>query len=167
MNGRESYFANFSTSSLFVLLEQNLAQLTNLELKQTTNDHSLLKNRIFQLQFAVSIIRSILIDRYLKEKISLTQIANYLLWATGIREDVYQELFTLKLLESDEFIELTLLEKAIHKLDMEKLMAIIQLKEDTIYGTYAVRRYDEMIFDVEEDVFEEYVKKIKFDEKEE
>lgn len=73
----------------------------------------------------------------------------------------------MKILESDELIDLKLLERAIDKLEMDELMTIIRLKENTVYGVCAVKKYDKMLFDVETDVYDEYVKKKKLDGKEE
>lgn len=52
---------------------------------------------------------------------------------------------------------------------MDWLILIIRNKQDTIYGKIAASMYDEkyeqMIFDVEPEVYQEYVKKIDLDRK--
>ena len=167
MNNRQSYFTNFSTNSLFAIWEQNVTELSKLELKRLEKNNNLLNERIKQINLVVSTIKSVLMERYLVDDISLDRVVKYFLNSTGIRENFYKDLFVLKILESDGLIDLKLLERAIDKLEMDELMTIIRLKENTVYGVCAVKKYDKMLFDVETDVYDEYVKKIKLDGKEE
>ena len=167
MSKRKSYFANFSTDSLFMLLEQRTQELLELELKRTSKDTKELHDRIEQINLVISSIKSIIIERYLTEGISVTKAANLLISSQGYKAMVYKELFTLKVLETNEPISLERLESAIDKLDIEELMTIIRLKENTVYETYAMKRYDKIIFDVEDDVLEEFQKKMKLDRRKE
>lgn len=162
MSNRKSYFENFSTSTLWIVLEQNFRELTTLELKYATTPNKLLKDRIKQIKLVLEVSKNVVVNRYLQDNISLMKIANLLLNSEGIKKKVYQELFTLKVLEKEELISLELLSKVIQELDISELMMIIRNKEDSIYGSLALRRYDELIFDVEPDVYQELImKKIK------
>ena len=163
MNNRRSYFENFSTSMLFVLLEQNLSELTALEAKYDSIPNRLLKERIEQIKLVLEVSKNVVVNRYLQDNISLMEAANLLLNSEGIQKKVYQEVFTLKVLEKEELIQLDLLSKAIKELDINELMMIIRNKENSVYGNLALQRYDELIFDVEPDVYQELIMKKKKD----
>lgn len=163
MNNRRSYFENFSTSMLFVLLEQNLSELTALEAKYDSIPNRLLKERIEQIKLVLEVSKNVVVNRYLQDNISLMEAANLLLNSEGIQKKVYQEVFTLKVLEKEELIQLDLLSKAIKELDINELMMIICNKENSVYGNLALQRYDELIFDVEPDVYQELIMKKKKD----
>lgn len=167
MKRRKSYLTNFPTSTLFIVLEQNINNLLELEAKQLILRNSLLKERIKQAELTINLAKTTIIERYLNNGISLTEIANLLIKSIGIKENVFQELFTLKLLESNEIISIDLLEKAIDKLDISQLMLIMRTKQNTIYGNIATNKYDKMIFDVEPDVLEEYILKKRLDKRKE
>lgn len=159
MSNRKSYFENFSTSTLFVVLEQNFRELATLELKYTCMPNKLLKKRIKQIKLVLEVSKNVIVRRYLQEDISLMKIAKLLLNNEGIKKEVYQEIFTLKVLEKDEIISLELLSRVIKELDISELMLIIRNKGNSIYGHLALKRYDELIFDVEPDVYQELVMK--------
>lgn len=163
MNNRRSYFENFSTSMLFVLLEQNLSELTALEAKYDSIPNRLLKERIEQIKLVLEVSKNVVVNRYLQDNISLMEAVNLLLNSEGIQKKVYQEVFTLKVLEKEELIQLDLLSKAIKELDINELMMIIRNKENSVYGNLALQRYDELIFDVEPDVYQELIMKKKKD----
>lgn len=165
MSKRRSYFANFSTESLFVVLEQNNKELLELEVKKLTNDTKELRDRIKQLELMVAVIKNVIVERHLHDNTSITKIANKLVKEKGIKLEVYKELFTLKVLDTNEIVSLELLEKAIDKLDIGQLTMIIKAKENTVYGNCAIKSYDEMIFDVDEEVYKEYVNKLINDSK--
>ena len=165
MKRRKSYFVNFPTNSLFLVLEQNLKQLNDLEQKLAIKNNQLLKERIKQVELVVAVSKNVIIERYLEAKISLTKIAHLLTTSEGIKESVYKELFTLKVLESDDIISIDLLTEAIDKLDISELMMIIRKKPNTVYANVALEKWDEIIFDVEPEVYEEYVLKKKLDGK--
>ena len=165
MKKRKSYFENFPTCSLFAVLEQNYKELLQLEIKKITKPTPLLKERIRQLELVIAVIKNVIIERYLQDNISLTEIAKRLVKEKGIKQDVYKELLTLKIINSEEFISLELLEQAIDKLELNQIMIIVRSKEDTIYGKTAAKCYDEMIFDVDEEVYKEYINKRIMDSK--
>ena len=160
MSNRKSYFENFPTSTLFVVLEQNMKELSSLELNPKTNE--ILKKRMEQVELVVSVSRAILVNRYLQDNISLTKIARLVLESEGIRKSVYREVFTLRILEKDEIISFELLEKTINELDISEIMLIMK-NRDSIYKELAIKRYDEIIFDVESEVYEELIIKKRLD----
>ena len=162
MSNRKSYFENFPTDTLFLVLEQNIRELSEIETGsfKVTNE---LKNRIKQLELTVTISKNKIIERFLQDNISLTQIAKLLISSTGIRKSVYKEIFTLMVLRKDEMISLDLLEMSINELDMSQLMLIMVGKDNKLYRELATKKYDEIIFDVEPDVYEELILKKKMD----
>lgn len=160
---RKSYFTNFSTDSLFVVLEQNYMEYQKLEQKQANNSNPLLKERMKQVELVMAASKSIITERYLEDNVSLNEIAGLLIKSKGIRESVYKNLFTLKLLETNEIISLNLLTNAVNRLDISELMLIIRNKPNTVYSDIALKIYDEMIFDVEPEVYQEYVLKKRLD----
>ena len=159
MKKRKSYFENFPTNSLFVVLEQNNKELIELEIIKLTKPTSLLKEKIKQVELVIAVVKSVIVERYLQDNISLTEIAKRLVKEKGIKQDVYKELFTLKIINTEELISTELLERAIDKLELSQIKMIIRAKEDTIYGKTAIKHYDEMIYDVDEEVYREYVNK--------
>ena len=169
MKRRKSYLTNFPTSTLFIVLEQNVKELLELEVKQLKSNNVLLTERISQIKLTINIAKTTIIERYLNNNVSIIEIANSLLASKGIKEEIFQELLTLKLLESNEIISVDLLKEAIDKLDTYWLILIIRNKQDTIYGNIAAimynEKYEQMIFDVEPEVYQEYVKKIDLDRK--
>ena len=66
-------------------------------------------------------------------------------------------------LRKDEMISLDLLEMSINELDMSQLMLIMVGKDNKLYRELATKKYDEIIFDVEPDVYEELILKKKMD----
>lgn len=163
MKVRKSYLTNFPTNHLFIVLEQNQKELLDLEMKQLNRSNSLLRERIKQVKLTIAIIRNTIIERYLDSQVSLRECAKMLIISKGVKESVYQEVFTLKLLGVNEIIPLDLLEKAIDKLEIDQLMRILRTKEDSIYGHFANQSYTEMLFDVENEILEELNQKIKLD----
>ena len=162
MKGRKSYLTNYPTNSLFIVLEQSQRELLDLEVKNMNQSNILLKQRIQQVRLTMTVAKNTIIERYL-ESSSLKECAKLLVGSVGIKESVYQELFTLKLLETNEIISLELLEKAIDKLEIDQLMMVIRMKENTIYGQFATECYHDKLFDVEEEVLGELREKIKLD----
>lgn len=160
MKRRRSHFNNFPTSSLFVLMEQYTVELEKLENKLlNSKDNLLLKERIKQIKLVIVVARNIIIERYLEANTSFNETAKLLVESEGIKESVYKELFTLKAIQTDEIISFDLLNLAINKLDISDLMLIIRTRENGICFDLALKRYDEMIFDVEPEVYNEYVMK--------
>lgn len=165
MSRRKTYLTNFSTDSLFVVLEQNIMQLQELETKKNCcNDNSLLIDRINQIKLTIEIAKEAILSRYLAESLSIMKVAKMLINSSGTEEMIYRELLTIKLLKSDEPISIELLEKAIVKLNSDQLMYIILVKKGTIYGEIALDKYDLNRVDLEEDVAAELEQKIRADE---
>lgn len=167
MKRRKSYFANFSTNSLFALMEQSKKELDDLEIKLLLSHNQLLIERAKQLQLLLDVSKNVIIKRYLEENISLSEVAKLLTTSEGVRKDVYKDLFTLKILDTNEIISLDLLKSAVDLLELSDLMTIIRTKKDTIYQKLAMKKYDKMIFDVEPEVYQEYLMKKKLDRKKE
>lgn len=163
MKGRKSYLTNFPTNSLFAVLEQTQKELMDLELGNQSQDNILRQERIRQLKLTISIIKNIIIDRYLSSNTSLREYAKLLITSSGIKKIIYQEVFTLKLSGTDEIISLDMLKKAIDKLEIEQLMRIMHAKENSIYGDIVNQSYMEMLFNVEEEILGELKQKIKLD----
>ena len=162
MKSRKSYFENFSTDTLFIVLEQNIKELSEIEVSSIKLTKEL-KNRIEQLELVIAVSKNTIIERFLEENISLTQIATLLIHSTGIKKSVYKEIFTLMVLKKDEMISIDLLKMAINELDISNLMLIMVSKENELYKELATKKYDEIIFDVEPDVYKELIMKKKMD----
>ena len=162
MKSRKSYFENFSTDTLFIVLEQNIKELSEIEVSSIKLTKEL-KNRIEQLELVIAVSKNTIIERFLEENISLTQIAKLLIHSTGIKKSVYKEIFTLMVLKKDEMISIDLLKMAINELDISNLMLIMVSKENELYKELATKKYDEIIFDVEPDVYKELIMKKKMD----
>lgn len=162
MKRRKSYLTNFPTETLFLVLEQNAKELLELEIKKVDKNSIQLQKRINQVKLTISIGKKELINRYLKGNISLNQVANLVCQSNGIRQDIYKELFTRKVIEENELISVDLLRKVINNLELEQIMTIMQNK-DTIHQEIAEKRFDEIIYDVEKEVMEELEKKKRMD----
>lgn len=163
MNKRKSFFLNFSTSSLFLVLEENVNALSALEVKLNNNYNKHLKHQIKITELVIKTIKKEIINRYLKENVSLSKIANLVLNSDGIKKLIYQEIFTLRVIEKDEMISLDVLERVINGLDIDELSLIIREKNSSIYRELSLKRYDEIIFDVDNDVYEEMIMKKRLD----
>lgn len=144
-----------------------MKELDDLEMKFMLNHNQLLIERMQQLRLVLAVSKNVIIERYLEENLSLTKVAKLLTASDGVKLNVYRELFTLKVLATDEMISMDLLEKAFDLLELSDLMMIIRAKKNTIYQKLALKRYDQMIFDVEPDVYQEYVMKKRLDRKRE
>lgn len=160
---RKSYITNFSTDALFLVLEENEKEFSALETKVNSKNMNFILERLKQIRLTISVVKNEIITRYLKDNTSLNSITKLFLSSNGIKKDVYQELFVLKCLTSQEFVDLDLLEKAISLLDPSQLMMLIETKKDSIIGEFANNRYSEMIFEVDDEVKKELLLKIKLD----
>ncbi len=156
---RKSYLTNFPTEFLFLILEQNQKELIQLELKRIEQETKELRDRIRQVKLTISLTKNTIINRYLEELIPLRKVAKLLCNSRGTRHEVYQELFTLRLLEANEFITVDLLQKAIQCLDLDHIMTIMRKK--SIYYEMVGTRFDELIYDVDQEVYENYLEKRK------
>lgn len=83
MKRRKSYLTNFPTSTLFIVLEQNVKELLELEVKQLKSNNVLLKERISQIKLTINIAKTTIIERYLNNNVSIIEIANLLLTSKG------------------------------------------------------------------------------------
>ena len=149
---RKSHLDNFSTESLFLVLEQNQNDLLRLQVKALENKSKLLHDRIIQIKQTIAITENIIIERYdttsLKAVIKLLQSSH-----KEIKKNIYKEIITLKIIDMDE-------------LEVEQLMRIIKVKEHTIYGKLALNSYDEKCLEVDDEVYKELLLKISQDRRE-
>ena len=162
---RKSHLDNFSTESLFLVLEQNQNDLLRLQVKALENKSKLLHDRIIQIKQTIAITENIIIERYdttsLKAVIKLLQSSH-----KEIKKNIYKEIITLKIIDMDELVPIDLLKKTINELEIEQLMRIIKVKEHTIYGKLALNSYDEKCLEVDDEVYKELLVKIKQDRRE-
>ncbi len=156
MSKRKSYYENFSTSSLFALLKQSYIELELFEEKKETRE---LKKAIFELEVLIRRIKKIIENRYIEEEASINRIATDYLNCDPYFKEVYKDIFLTRLLTADEFVDVNLINRVINTLDIEDIFIIMNSKEDSIYGKLASKRYDKMVFEVEEDVYNDYVLK--------
>ena len=150
---------------LTIILENHTKELELLQSKETHKSSNALINRICYLKYFNDIIENKIIERYLNEKISLNKCAKIILNTTGFKQDIFKKIFTLKVLDNDEFIPLDILQEVINLLDIDQLLIIIHGKKNTIYEELALKKYDELIFRVDEEVLDDLKLKMKIDER--
>lgn len=161
---RKSNFKYFSTDALFAILKQRIEEVNILKNKEYKS--SLLETRINDLEAFIRVVKNLLVERFLEENMSLSLCGKKLLDSEGIVQDVYKEVFTLELLEKDELMDINLLVEVVNKLDVDHIQMIMHAKKDTVYEGVATERFNEMIFDVGEDVYNELLEKKDIDESE-
>ena len=162
MSKRRSWFGNFSIDSLFVLLKQSEKELE--ELNSIEEPSVKLKLRKRDVEYSIRVFKNLLVKRILESNISLTEISKNIMKTNDTIKDVYKEVFTLKLVDKDELIDIELLNNVIDTLNLEQVLTIINVKKGTIYEKLANNRFNDLIFDVDTDVYDEYVLKKKMDE---
>lgn len=159
---RKSHLDNFSTESLFLVLEQNQNDLLRLQVKALENKSKLLHDRIIQIKQTIAITENIIIERYdttsLKAVIKLLQSSH-----KEIKKNIYKEIITLKIIDMDELVPIDLLKKTIDELEVEQLMRIIKARENTIYGQLAISSYNQKCLEVDDEVYKELLLKISQD----
>lgn len=154
-----------STGILFSMMKQRIEELGDLETRYLDTGNPLLQRRIFNLRVTIQAIRSIVIKKTLDKNMRLTHIAKLLNASSGLEEEVYSEVFKLRLLTANEFVPADILNRAIEKLSLEQLMEVISVREGSTYSRLASERFNDMLFDVEDDVMEELHSKILVDRK--
>ncbi len=162
---RKSYVANFPTNLLFPVLEQNQKELLKLEWNRIEHETKELKDRIKQVELTISLVKNTIINRYLEENISFTKVARLLCKSTGIQKEIYQELFVAKIMNTNELISVDLLNQAISCLDLDQIMKLMR-NQDKIYSDMVESRFDELIYDVDQEVYENYLEKERKDKNE-
>lgn len=162
MSKRKSWVGNFSIESLFALLRQSEKELINL--KKIEKETIMLKKRIKEVEYTIYVLKFFLVRKHLAANISLQEIAKKDINSYGLTKDVYDTIFTIKALEEKEPIEVSLLESVIDSLDIEHICMIMNSQNDNIYRKFANERFEKLIFDVEDDVYDEFVLKKRMDE---
>lgn len=158
---------NFSTRMLFLLLKEREKELLSIQINIDNingQNVSLLKSRMNQIKMTIEIVKSIIVDRYIEEDISLLKAIKMLEHSTSIiEEDIFKEIITIKILTKDELVPIDLLDKAISSLEVEQLVDIINNRKGTIYEELANDSYNQKYLDVDEEVYKELLLKIEND----
>lgn len=157
MSNRKSYFTNFPTSSLFILLKKSEEELKELHNKENTNDG--MEKRKEELVFLTNSIKSLLIKRYINSDITLREISLKILNNDESAKEVFKSIFMLRIVNKEELVDISLLEKVINELDIDNILMIINSKKGTIYEKIATDKYNRMIFEVDEEVYNDYLLK--------
>lgn len=157
MSNRKSYFANFPSTSLFVILKKSEEELEEINSKTNINDG--LKTRKKELVLLINSIKSILVNRFINSNMTLREIAIKMINSDRSAKEVYKSLFMLRVIHKEELIDISLLEKAMDELDIDNILMIINSKKGTIYEQIANKKYDELIFQVDEEVYNDYLLK--------
>ena len=123
----------FDTKILFSLIEQNQKELLSLQIKA---------------------IENIPLHKMIKMLLNSTNL---------VEEEIFKELITDRLIEKEEPVSMDLLIQVMDSLELEQLMMIIHSKENTFYGDMALSSYDKKCMEVDNDVYQELVLKLKQD----
>lgn len=149
----------FPIEALLIVYENNVNELDRLKL---LDNNKYVSKRIKELEYNIKYIKNTCIDKYLDSNISLSKCAKLLISTNTRRKDIYQELFTNLLICGNGLISLDLLNSAINELDIEYIMQIISSKK-TGAREIALDVFDKIIFNVDEDVYGDYLLKKKLD----
>ena len=153
----------YPAEGLFALLKQYYEKLDSFDNKKETETIKLIRT---ETKCSIAIINNVLINRFKDSNMPLKEIASKILNGEDYEKEVYKSLFLVRVLsDKQEMIDISLLEKVINELEVERLASIIESKKGTIYGDLADNRYQEMMFEVEKDVEYALEKKIAKDEK--
>ena len=164
MEERRYYFSSFPTGYLLALLEQLDKKMTLLKVKNLEDKSILTYHRIKYLNMLITLMRQCVTERYLTEKKTLTDYGKMLLGTKKeIDKDILKDVFTIKLLENNGLISLDFLKKIIKELDIDHLQKIIDGDTNELYKDCAKVRFDELLFQVDEETIEELKQKIKSD----
>lgn len=132
MKKRKSSIVNLPTSGLFVRLEQYDEELFKLKKKQleTSKFMPALCQRIIEIEDAIYFIKKVIVNRYMEDDISINKVALLFINSSGIKSEVYQEVFVNKVIRNDGWVEKTILEKVMEKLSIENLIKISYCKDE-------------------------------------
>ncbi|MBE6147604.1 MAG: hypothetical protein E7168_04655 [Firmicutes bacterium] len=120
------------TSGLLLRLEQYHKELLCLRLKFLDNpNNQILAQRISYIEDAMYYIKQTILKRFEEEDICLNKIALLIIKSHGVQEEIYQELFVRRMLNSKEWIEYSLLKKVVDRLSVENLLKITKHQEKT------------------------------------
>ena len=153
----------YPAEGLFALLKQYYEKLDSFDNMKETEAVKLVRT---ETKCSIAVINNVLINRFKDSNMPLKEIASKILNGEDYEKEVYKSLFLVRVLsDKQEMIDISLLEKVINELEVERLASIIESKKGTIYGNLADNRYQEMMFEVEKDVEYALEKKIAKDEK--
>ncbi len=158
-------FMNCKPEVLTIVLENYVKELQRLELNKSINSSKELINRVCYLKNIIVIIENRIVEKYLKQKLSLEKCARKIISTTGLKQEIFKKIFLIKLLDNSEIIDLDLLINTLDLLDIDQLLIIIHAKKGTIYEKIASKKFDELIFKVDNEVLNELTLKIKMDER--
>ena len=122
MEKKRYYFSSYPTDYLLALLEQDSKKLTLLQANFYENsDDNNLHNNIVYLKTLVRLIRECITTRYLEENISLNKCGKMIIESSGIKQEILKDVFTRKVLEKEEFIDLEVLDNVMNMLNIENI----------------------------------------------
>ena len=155
------YFSNYPTGYLLALLQQTDNKMTLLKARNIENKSVLTYHRIRYLKVLTTLMRECLTERYLNEKKTLTEYGKMLISADKeVDKDILKDVFTTVLLEDSGLISLDFLKRVIKNLDVDHLQRIIDGHTNELYKDCAKVRFDELLFQVDEETKSELKQKI-------
>ena len=158
------YFSKYPTGYLLALLEQTDNKMTLLKAKNIQDKSVLTYHRISYLKLLTTLMKECITERYLAEKKTLTEYGKMLIHAKKeVDKDILKDVFTTVLLEDSGLIGLDFLRKVINNLDIDHLQKIIDGNTNELYKDCARVRFDELLFQVDEETKSELKQKIKSD----
>lgn len=154
---------DYSINSLILILEQKQKDLERLKVNA---NNSAVSKEIEELSAFLMLYKGVVIKKILDTNISIKDCCHKILKTTGLKEEIYEEVFVSSIIMKDEFIDVDMLEKVINKLSIEHIFTIMNTKKDSVYSKLADIRFNKLMYEVNEDVYEEFVKKIRMDKRE-
>lgn len=149
----------FPIEALLIVYENNINELEKLKL---LDSNKYVNKRIKELENNIKYIKNVCINKYMDSNISLNRCAKLFVSTKTRRKDIYQELFTKLLISGNGLISLDLLNRVIDELDIEYIMQIINSKKKGA-SEMAMNAFNKIIFNVEDDVYDDYLLKKKLD----
>lgn len=162
----KNYLSRCDLNILFMLLKKSEKELADFRLRMEQGENRHLKARCVELSASICVIQSVIERRLLENGISLMEVSKLVIKSCGALEEVYKEVLKFKIMEGNELVSLDLLEAAVRKLSPDQLVEIIYMGDQTIYGQIASARYDEMLFEVSDDIYAELESKMEMGRKE-
>ena len=160
MKEKRYYFSNFPTEYLLMLLDQKERQKLQFKAKYLEKNDLKTFNKIKYLEILTMLIRECLTERFLKEDMSLNKCGSLLLKSKKSKREILRNVFTIKVVEKEELIDLEMLKKIINELSIDNLQAIINTNRESTVVSYAKFRFDELLFEVDEEIKNELKQKI-------
>ena len=152
MKNKKYFFSRYPTSYLLAFLDQKEKEALRLKTKYLENNDVKLFRRIKYLEVLIMLMKATVTERYLEENMSLTKCGCLLLKSRRSKREILKDVFTTKLINGNDLIEVELLEKVISELNIDNLQQIIDSNKEDISVMYAKLRFDELLFEVDEEV---------------